>query len=479
MTRMRHVLALDLGTGSLKAALFDDSMTLRAQASVAYSVDSPRSGWAETDPHAWWEAAGRATQQMVQDVSGDIDIAAIGLSGHMHGVVLCSDTGTPLRPALLWADQRAESQLAHYYTLEAYQKANLANPVVAGMAGPLLLWLRQHEAEHYNQARYALQAKDWLRLKLTGVAYSEPSDASGTLLYNLYEDSWDDEVVADLELRRELLPEVTSSQSVAGELSREAAKHLGLCAGIPVVAGAADTAAAALGSGVVDPPTAQLTTGTGAQLIRALQQPQAAPSHGLHLYRAALPERYYAMAAMQNAGLALEWVRDCFGLSWDEFYQLAKDVSAGADGVVFLPHLSGERTPHLNPAARGAWFGLSLGSSSSHMVRAALEGVAFAIREGAEALERLEPLPDLRLAGGGSTHPLWQQLLADVLHKPLLVASVTNASARGAALLAWRGVGVENDRAQPEVTERLEPTSSPTLEDTYERFRDLYQRLYE
>lgn len=477
---MRYLLALDLGTGSLKAALYDETMTPLAQASAPYPVEAPRPGWAETDPHAWWTAAARATQQLFRDTPADTarNVAAIGFSGQMHGVVLCSDKGHPLRPALLWADRRADGQLEHYRGLEPQHKARLANPLVAGMAGPLLLWLREHETEHYNQARHALQPKDWLRLQLTGLAYSEPSDASGTLLYDLYRDTWDEDVIASLQLRRELLPDLIGSAAVAGELSTAAAEHLGLPSGIPVVAGAADTAAAALGSGVTDPPTAQLTTGTGAQLIRALAEPQAAPGQGLHLYRAALPERYYAMAAMQNAGLALDWVRDCFGLDWDAFYRLAEEVSAGADGVTFLPHLSGERTPHLNPAARGAWFGLSLGSGPPQLVRAALEGVAFAIREGAEALEGLEPLDHLRLAGGGSTYPLWQQLLSDVLHKPLHVTSVANASARGAALLALRGLGVTGEIEKPEVTGRLEPSPAPALDDAYDRFRDLYRRLY-
>ncbi|MDZ7706076.1 MAG: xylulokinase [Trueperaceae bacterium] len=477
---MRYVLALDLGTGSLKAALYDETMSLLAQASAPYPVEAPRPGWAETDPQTWWDAAARATRQLFRDTPADTarHVAAVGFSGQMHGVVLCDGAGQPLRPALLWADRRADAQLGAYRGLEPSQKARLANPLVAGMAGPLLLWLREHEAEHYHQARHALQPKDWLRLQLTGLAYSEPSDASGTLLYDLYRDAWDEDVIAALQLRRELLPDLIDTAAVAGELSTAAAEHLGLPSGIPVVAGAADTAAAALGSGVTEPPTAQLTTGTGAQLIRALAEPQAAPERGLHLYRAALPERYYTMAAMQNAGLALEWVRGCFGLDWEEFYRLAEDVSAGADGVTFLPHLSGERTPHLNPAARGAWFGLSLGSSPSHMVRAALEGVAFAVREGAEAIEGLESLSNLRLAGGGSTYPLWQQLLSDVLHKPLHVTSVANASARGAALLALRGLGVKDEVKQPEVTERLEPTPSPALDDAFERFRDLYRRLY-
>ncbi|PZA07125.1 MULTISPECIES: xylulokinase [unclassified Meiothermus] len=466
-------LGLDLGTGSLKVLLLDEAGRVRGEASRAYPVRSPRPGWAESDPQAWWSAAGEAVRKAVPDPAR---VQAIGLSGQMHGVVLCQADGAPLRPAILWADGRSGAELELYRRLPAEFRRRLANPPAVGMAGPSLLWLRRHEPEVYRRARWALQPKDWLRLRLTGEARAEPSDASATLMYDLEADGWFHALLEELDLRQDWLAPLVPSASVAGCLTEEAAAHLGLSAGIPVAAGAADTAAALLGSGLA-PGEAQLTVGSGAQIAVVLEEARIDPTLRTHLYRAAQPGRWYALAAMQNAGIALEWVLGVLGLDWATAYAEAQRVPPGCEGLTFLPYLTGERTPHLDPQARGAWAGLGLGHTRSHLVRAALEGLAFALRQGLEALGPAIPAATpLRLAGGGTLEPFWRQMLSDVLGRPLWASSVAAASARGAALLAAMATGPYPDWPAEPLVPVAEPQPSP-YEAAYVRFEELYPRL--
>ena len=473
------LLGIDLGTSSVKVLLLDLDGIVVGEASHDYPVLAPRPGWSETEPEAWWTAVTTAVHQAVGVRRAEV--AAVGLSGQMHGVVLADAQGQALRPAVLWADARASRELERYHALAEVQHQALANPITVGMAGPSLLWLRDHEAETYQRARWALQPKDWLRLRLTGVAASDPSDASATLLYDVADDGWAHGVIESLGLRHDLLPPVLPSAQVAGTLCAAAASALGLAEGVPVATGASDVAAAALGSGLDLDGDAQLTVGSGAQLVRITAVPKAAPAFGLHLYRAAQPRTFYTMAAMQNAGLALEWVLAVLGLGWDDAYALAPSVAPGCDELTFLPYLVGERTPHLDPHAAGAWIGLRRHHTRAHLLRAALEGVAFSVRDGLEALRQAGVQPaTLRLAGGGSQHRFWRQLLADTLHEPLQVSNVANASARGAALLAALSIGTSLP-ALPAVAlgERLLPNPlDERLEQAYRRFRGLYGKVF-
>lgn len=477
------LLGIDLGTGSVKALLLDADGTVLAEASHAYPVQSPQPGWAETNPEAWWSAVAIAVRQVMANASHAL--AAIGLSGQMHGVVLADKNGQPLRPAILWADMRSGAVLDVYKRLPADLRSRLANPITAGMAGPTLLWLRQQEPDTYAAARWILQPKDWLRLRLTGEVAAEPSDASGTLLYDVRSDQWAIEVMEALHLRTDWLPVLIPSHRIAGYLTDQAAHHLGLEVGLPVVAGAADTAAAILGSGLLEPGAVQLTIGSGAQIVTPLTQPELDAFLRTHLYRAALLGQWYRLAAIQNAGLALEWVRGILGLSWPEVYEAANSVPLGCEGLTFLPYLTGERTPHLDPQARGTWVGLGLHHTRSHLMWAALEGVAFGIKQGIEAIATpAAPVPKLRLAGGGTLEPAWRQLLATVLQVPLYSITVPAASARGAAILAGLGIGVYGDeQAIPHVKITTDPTLPnafpPELESAWMRFQTLYPTLRE
>ena len=480
------LLGLDLGTGSVKAVLIPPEGDILGEGSSPYGVRAPRPGWAESDPDEWWSAVVRAAKSAVGEHGAAVE--AIGLSGQMHGVVLSDAAGTPSRSAILWADARSAEQLAAYRTLDERFIRKLANPTTTGMAGPSLLWLRDHEPDVYRTARWALQPKDWLRLRLTGEAAAEPSDASAKLLYDIPEDGWAFDVVEALGLRGALLAPLVASGSAAGTLLPETAEALGLRAGIPVAAGAGDTAAAMLGSGLLVSGEAQLTVGTGGQIV--VPKDQAMPdSHGrTHLYRTASDGSapWYSMAAIQNAGLALEWTRSVLGASWDEVYDEAFTVPPGAEGVTFLPYVSGERTPHFDPEARGAWTGLGLGHTRRHLLRAALEGVAFALREGLEALEEDgTSVPSLRLAGGGSRDDRWRRLLANSLGRPLSILPddiATVASARGAALLAGTASGVyrstEEAAPVPEPVASVRPDETRAAYDAaYATYKELYPRL--
>lgn len=482
-------LGVDLGTGSVKALLLSEAGERLGEGSVSYGVRSPRPGWAEADPGEWWEAAGRAVRTAVGERRGEV--SAIGLSGQMHGVVLCGADGRCLRPAITWADARSRAQLGLYRGLGEAVLRRLANPPAAGMAGPSLLWLRENEPGLYSGADWALQPKDWMRLSLTGEAAAEPSDASATLLYDLLSDRWDEEVIRTLGLREDLLAPLIGSGATAGVLTGRAARHLGLRPGIPVAAGAADTAAAMLGTGLFSASAgvAQLTIGTGGQIAVPRDEPRPDPARRTHLYRAALPRNsaapYYAMAAIQNAGLALEWARGVLGVSWEDVEREAFSVPPGAGGVTFLPYLSGERTPVFDPDVRGAWVGLGLSHSRAHLLRAALEGVAFALRDGLEALEATgAEVVELRLAGGGAVGERWRGLLASVLRRPLrpLPDQVGRvASARGAAVLAGLASGVyrsAEDAPRMQYSGDVIEPGSVDYEEPYSRYKELYPRLH-
>jgi xylulokinase len=439
------LLGIDLGTSSVKAMLTDRVGAVLAQADAAYPVDRPHAGWAQTDPEAWWSAVRDAVASVLTQAPRARP-AGIGLSGQMHGVVLCGPDAAPVRPAVLWADARAEAQLAAYRALPLDVTARLANPLSPGMAGPILAWLHQHEPDAVAAARHALQPKDWLRARLTGAVAAEPSDASATLLYDVLGRTWDEAVIAALGIRRDLLPALVDfAGSRAGLLDPGAAADLGLAPQIPVAAGAGDTAAAALGSGLFEPGTVQLTIGTGVQIVSPVPAPtpqtvRARPV--AHLYRAATRDGWYAMAAGITGGQSLDWVRRVLGVDWAQLYAAA-GRAARADDPIFLPHLVGERTPYLDTGMRGAWTGLSARHDREALLYAALEGVAFAVADGLDALPGIPRAGrDLRLAGGGTTAPAWRHLLADVLDARLHAVAVPGASARGAALLGGQGAGL-------------------------------------
>ncbi|WP_233831926.1 xylulokinase [Paraburkholderia sp. ZP32-5] len=489
-------LGIDLGTGSVKAAIVDEQGREQAVSSVAYALDTPHAGWAEIDVRTWWRALIDAMAGLPRDLRDDV--RAIGLSGQMHGVVLTDAAGEAVRPAMLWPDSRALD------LLDAWPEPQ-PNPVAPGMAGPLLRWIVRHEPQTARRTRWVLQPKDWLRVALGGARVTDPSDACATALASPA-GVWNTALLERLDIPREWFVPLAASYAASGTLSQQAAQALGLRAGIVLATGAGDTPCAALGSGLAHDGDALLTTGTGGQIV-VLANDEPAALRGLHRYRAA-SDHWYRMAAMQNVGIALERVRGWLSYEWADAYREAfgdavNDVannaanafaadSAGnaahatpnaSSSLTFLPYLSGERTPWLNPQARGGWLGLSLEHTRGAMMRAAFEGVAFSLRAGLDAIRASgAPVSALKLAGGGSVDARWRQLLADALDVELHAVDCPNAAPRGAAILGGVACGhwrISDDLAAlaPGATRVAGPRGDASLAQRYARFIDLYGRV--
>ncbi|CAM2152051.1 xylulokinase [Paraburkholderia tropica] len=475
-------LGIDLGTGSLKVAIVDDEGAERSVSSVAYALETPQPGWAEIDVRRWWDALVQACAKLPE--AERAAVRAIGFSGQMHGVVLTDARGQALRPAMLWPDTRAHDLLDAWPDSDAHPQPN---PVAPGMAGPLLRWTMQHEraVAVADAARWALQPKDWLRAALAGGApeafVADPSDACATALA-APDGQWDRALIERLGLPSHWFAPLAASGAASGTLSADAARALGLPAGIVLATGAGDTPCAALGSGLHEDGDALVTTGTGGQiLVTARSEPPA--RRGIHRYRSA-SGGWYAMAAMQNVGVALEAARGWLVYDWRAAYDEAFAAPASST-LAFLPYLSGERSPWLDPSARGGWLGAGLGDTRGTLMRAAFEGVAFALRAGLDALREAQvqpaPLASLKLAGGGSVDPRWRQLLADALGAELHAIDCPNAATRGAALLGGVACGHwrmdELAALAPASARVAQPCEDAALAQRYARFIDLYGRV--
>jgi xylulokinase len=489
------VLGLDLGTSQVKALVCAPDGTVLGQGLAGYGVSTPRDGWAETDPEDWWQAACAAVRSALGPALAEV--AGLAVVGQMHGVVLCAERSVVLRPAILWLDRRAAAEAGDYQRLPAGLRARLGNAPAAGMAGPILLWLSRHEPDAYRRARWMLPPKDWLRLRLTGEAATDPTDASGTLLFDIGRDTWATEVARALGLRAGLLPPLRASAQVAGYLQPAAARQLGLRPGLPVATGAADTAASLLAA-ALPPGWGLLTLGTGGQLIVPENPLPDSPSPDspspdspspddtfpdntnpyypdpegrISLFRA-VGTGTYRLAGAQNVGVTLDWVRRTLGASWDELYgTAARPWQAGTP--VFLPYLASERGDDHD--AGGTWAGLTLAHQRDDLMRAALEGVAFLLRDHLEAMRAAGARPArIQLAGGGTAHPAWRQLLADALGVPLYPGGAGWLTARGATIIAARAAGLvtgagTTDRSAEKSP--VVPVASQLAEASYRRFR--------
>lgn len=460
---MSTFLGIDLGTGSAKAVLLDANAQLLRSAERRYSEGDGEGK--EIQPDLWW----RAVVEAVHSVDAG-DVECIGVTGQMHGLVLCDNRGEALRPAFTWADVRARAQTAAFDALPEEVLSALGNPISPGMAGPLLLWVAENEPCVYRRARWALQPKDWLRLRLTGQVATDPTDASATLLYDVSADTWSYQALDLLNLRAELLPEVKPSATRAGELTADVAEELGLRSGLPVAIGAGD-AAAALAAGPVQPGETLINVGSGGQVLSPTGTPRPHPQRLTNVYRGAASP-WYAMAAVLNAGVAVEWVLHALCATWEELYEVALPGTPPASaGVLFIPRLLDERSPS-TASDNGGWIGLRRDHSRHHLLRAALEGVAFEIRHASELLRDLGIHSELYWLGGGSTRwPLWRQLMADVLGRELHVLPHESRSAQGAARLAAEAIGAplpstvdSCDLAEPD------ETSAAAYGDAYWRY---------
>lgn len=484
---MPYLLGVDIGTSSAKAVVVDGDGGLVGVGSKDYPIDQPHPGWAEQDPEDWWSAACAATRQALGHAGGRRDeVVAVGLSGQMHGTVLVDSEGVPVRPAVIWPDQRSAVEVERACEELGLERLGdlAANRLAVGFMAATLLWLKEHEPESLSRAGTVVLPKDYVRLRMTGSVGTEDSDASSTLLYDVANRRWSSELVEEWGLPPELLPASCASSDVVGGLLPDAAEELGLPVGTPVVAGGADQACQLVGNGLMDPGFGSCTIGTGGQVVTPISEPTCDPKLRLSTFCHALPDRWYSLGGMLSAGMSLRWFRDRFcpeGTGYEQLAAEAAEVAPGAEGLIFLPYLVGERTPHFDPLARAAFVGLTPRHGRGHAVRAIMEGVAFSMRDSLEIMRELGSAPArMVVAGGGGGSPVWRQILAEVLDLPLVTTVGSERTAVGAAFLAGFGVGlydsVDEMRAKVSYGPTVEP--SPEASERYEQLYGVYSGLY-
>lgn len=452
---MNSLLAIDLGTSSVKVVLVGENGRFLAQASAEYPLHLPHPNQTEQNPAEWWTAVCAAVRAVIAQAPPHPPIAAVGLSGQMHGTVLLDNAAQLLAPAIIWPDQRSQAQVGEITAVIGPSRLIhiSGSPVATGFQAATLLWLRQNRADLWRKIGMVLLPKDYLGWRLTGQYHTDPSDASATLLFDTAHRRWSPELLDVVGLRPEQLPTVREGTAVSAPLLPAAAAELSLPPGIPVVVGGADTACSLLGAGVVSNHDLLLTLSTGGQLVLPSETMTVDTAGRIHTFCTTLPPAprqagWYQMGAILAAGLNLRWLRDnVFGLDEPNAYAKmttwAATTPPGANGLLYLPYLVGERTPHMNPQARGIFLGLAAQHGRAELVRAVLEGVALACFDAFAVLVELGAAPDrIVLAGGGASSPLWCQIIADVFGLPVEPLAVENQSAMGAILLAGGGVGL-------------------------------------
>src|ERR1700720_3050285 len=447
-------LGIDVGTGGTRALVIDEEGHVIASATEEHRpFASPRIGWAEQDPRDWWRACGVAVHKALAQgrLRGD-QISCVGLSGQMHGAVLLDEQARVVRPALIWCDVRTENQSRDLTAqIGAARLIELTcNPALTNFTLTKCLWVRENEPANWSRVRSLMLPKDYVRFELTGERATDVADASGTLLLDVAHRRWSKEILGLVEMDESLLPALYESPEICGQISAAGAAATGLQSGTPVVAGAGDQAAGAIGMGVVSPGTVSATIGTSGVVLAATDAPSLDPGGRLHTFCHAVPGRWMVMGVTQAAGLSLRWFRDHFGAAingnsdaYDTLTAEAAKAPAGSDGLLWAPYLMGERTPHLDPNARAALVGLTAQHTRAHVIRAILEGVAFSLRDTLTIFRGLSvPVKSIRLSGGGARSPLWQQIQADIYGMPVDLVGVDEGPAYGAGLLAGVGTGV-------------------------------------
>jgi xylulokinase len=494
-------LGVDIGTSGTKTLAIQEDGTILASATEEYPLSNPKPGWSEQEPDHWWKATIDSINAVMK--AGKIkpdDVKGIGLSGQMHGSVFLNKKNEVIRPALLWNDQRTAAECDEIEKLAGGRKKLIqmvANPALTGFTAPKILWLRNNEPKNFEKTTQVLLPKDYVRFRLTGEFATEVSDASGTLLLNVKKRNWSKKLLGKLDLSRDLLPKVFESEEVSGELTTESAKLLGLNSGTPVVGGGGDQAASAIGNGIVRKGIISATMGTSGVVFAHSDEIQYDPSGRVHTFCHAVRDKWHIMGVVLSAGGSLQWYRN--QLCQDEVAQAKKqkvdpyelitqsaaDCPAGSEGLYFLPYLTGERTPHADPNARGAWVGLSLRHGKGHMGRAVMEGATYAMRDSLEIIKGLDvPVKEIRLSGGGARSEFWRQMQADIYGHKCVTINAEEGPAFGVALLAAAGTGAYNDvveacTATIETVTETKPISKTkkTYNKHYPIYGDLYQSL--
>ncbi|MBU1750088.1 MAG: xylulokinase [Chloroflexi bacterium] len=484
---MAHFVGIDASTTATKALLIRADGQVVAVASSEYTYETPQPLWSEQHPDLWWRGAIDSIRQVLAQSGVDpADVKGVGLTGQMHGLVLLDVAGEVLRPAILWNDQRTAAECDEIRQRLSRERLIqiTGNDALTGFTAPKVLWVRNHEPQVFARARHILLPKDYVRYRLTGDYATDKAGAAGTILFDLAARDWSPAVLAALDIPAAWLPRTHEGPEVTGVISAEAAAVTGLKAGTPVVAGGGDQAAQAVGVGAVEPGIVALTLGTSGVVFASTGQPFIEPEGRLHAFCHAVPGRWHLMGVMLSAAGSLRWYRDTLasGMGFDTLLAPAAAVPPGSEGLLFLPYLTGERTPHPDPLARGAFVGLTVRHTQAHLTRAVLEGVAYGLRDGFELMRAagLTEIRQVRVSGGGAKSPLWRQILADVLDAELVTVNTTEGAAYGAALLAATGAGVypNVDTACAAAIRVTGSTAPGPARAVYESLYPLYRNLY-
>ncbi|MCL2002793.1 MAG: xylulokinase [Oscillospiraceae bacterium] len=484
---MKTLLGIDLGTSATKTVLFDSELNVLASASAEYPLNQPHNGWAEQNPEDWWNAAVKTIGSVLQKSGiGAENIAAVGISGQMHGLVMMDGDGNVLRPSIIWCDQRTAAECADITERVGAERLVeiTANPALTGFTASKIMWVKKHQPDVYAQCRHILLPKDYLRYKLTGDFATEVSDASGMQLLDVPARTWSGEVLDKLDIDPALLAKVYESPEVTGTVSGAASRATGLSVKTAVVGGAGDNAAAAVGMGVVTDGRAFTTIGTSGVVFAHTDDVTIDPDGRVHTFCCAVPGAWHVMGVTQAAGLSLKWFREqfCEDLTYDGITALADKVPIGARRLLYLPYLMGERTPHLDADCRGVFFGLSGMHTKADLLRAVLEGVSYSLRDCVEILRGMGVQTSEMLAcGGGGTSAVWRQMLADLFACPVRTAVSSEGPALGAAILAGVGAGLfKSVPAACDSLLRYNDAQPPIAENAkaYEGYYAVYKSLY-
>jgi xylulokinase len=495
---MPHLFGIDIGTSGTKTLICDEDGTVLATAMAEHPIFSPKPGWSEQNPRDWWLAVCKATRAVLKKAKAKAaTVGAIGLSGQMHGSVFLGESGKPLRPALLWNDQRTAEQCAQIESAAGGRAALIelvANPALTGFTAPKILWVRQHQPRIYQKTRQILLPKDYIRYLLTGEYATEVSDASGTLLLDVVHRAWSDRLLELLQIDRALLPRLHESQEVTGTLTAAAAEELGLRAGTPVIGGAGDQAAGAVGNGIVMPGIVSATLGTSGVVFAHSDHPTRDPRGRVHTMCHAIPNKWCVFGCMLSAGGSFQWLRNQLGATevaaarkrgvdpYELLVAKAAKAPPGSEGLFFLPYLTGERCPHPDPLARGGWIGLTARTTRGMLIRSLLEGVTFGMRDALEIMRQMQiPITQTRASGGGARSAFWRQLQADIYKCPIVLTNAAEGPAYGVALLAGVGTGVWSSveqacKASIRQTAKISPKKKMT--ELYDRHFAVYDKLY-
>ena len=485
---MTYWLGIDIGTGGTRALLVNERGKLEHAFTAAHEdIHMERPLWAEQRPENWWDAAHEAIRGVLAHAGASgSDVRGVGLSGQMHGLVMLDGAGRVIRPSLIWCDQRSQRQVDDINA--AIGKASVvrwtANPVLTGFTLPKLLWVRDNEPAHFDALKKILLPKDYVRFRLTGEYATDVSDASGTSLFDVVARRWSDEMMGRVGLDRTLLPQAVESSCISGVVSKEAAGMTSLAEGTPVVAGAGDQAASAVGNGIIEPGIVSCTIGSSGVVFAHTERPVYDEAGRVHTFCHAVEDAWHVMGVTQGAGLSLQWFRNTLapGVAYDALTAEAAAAPTGSHGLFWLPYLMGERTPHLDAEARGGWIGLTAKHTRAHLIRSLLEGVSYSQKDGLDIIERMGvPVKSVRLSGGGARSAFWQQIFADVFGKPVAILENQEGSAYGAALLALTGTGEYGSvrdvcRTAIREVQSLEPREIERA--LYEKGHETYCALY-